>query len=148
MSLRLKFKDKELELKQVEPSRYEVVLERQSDIVDFAKALIDGTEGEVYLMSINAIDYPDKGVIELRYLFWSLKHKSIIDARTRVPRDKPIAESLIEVVPGAKPYEQEIYDLFGVVFRGNKWLRDGFFKPPDMGAMKPLLKQAPPSRKG
>ena len=148
MSLKLRFKDKELELKQVEPSRYEVVLERQSDVIDFAKALIDETRGEVYLMSINAIDYPDKGVIELRYLFWSLRHRAIIDAKAHVLRDNPIAESLVKVVPGAKPYEQEIYDLFGVVFRGNKWLRDGFFKPPDMGTMKPLLKQTSPAKKG
>lgn len=143
MSMKLRLNNIELELKQLEPRHYEINLNEQREVREIIKALLDRFNKDIYLMSINAIDYPDKGVIELRYLFWSIPLQSIIDIRTHIPRDKPVAQSLVELIPGAKPYEQEIYDLFGVVFEGNKWLRDGFFKPPEMGSSKPLLKQAP-----
>jgi len=44
------------------------------------------------------------------------------------------------LLPAAVPYEQEVYDLFGVVFKGNESLRLGFLTPPDVAGEHPLRK--------
>ena len=42
-----------------------------------------------------------------------------ITVKTIIPRDKPIVDSITDVLPSAKFYEKEVYDLLGVRFKGH-----------------------------
>ena len=47
-----------------------------------------------------------------------------------LPRDEPRAPSITSLWPGAEWLEREAYDMFGIVFEGNRDLRR-IFMPPD-----------------
>ncbi|MBS7618904.1 NADH-quinone oxidoreductase subunit C, partial [Candidatus Bathyarchaeota archaeon] len=42
-----------------------------------------------------------------------------VSVRTRVPKDKPVVDSIVDVMPGASFHEREVHDLLGVEFKGN-----------------------------
>ena len=67
---------------------------------------------------------------ELIYHVSSMARRRTLSVRTRVPRDEPVVETAEGVWPAAGLYEREIYDLFGVVFRGHGDLRR-ILLPPD-----------------
>ncbi len=39
--------------------------------------------------------------------------------RTQVPEDDPVLDSLTSRYPGAEAFEREVFDLFGITFRGH-----------------------------
>ena len=42
-----------------------------------------------------------------------------ITIKTSIPRDKPIIDSITDLLPGAMFFEKEVHDLLGVRFRGH-----------------------------
>lgn len=42
-----------------------------------------------------------------------------VSVRTRVPKDNPVVDSIVDVIPGASVHEREVHDLLGVEFKGN-----------------------------
>lgn len=97
-----------------------------------------------YLSTIVATDLLKDGLIRLDYFVVILPEETTITIRTFVSREKPVVDTLIDIVPGALSGELEVYDLMGVVFNGNPYLRDGFFKPMDLVKQKsyPLRKDS------
>ena len=53
---------------------------------------------------------------ELVYLFYSLRDKTWLRLKTRTDSDAP---SITSSVPGANWYERELFDLFGITFKGH-----------------------------
>jgi NADH-quinone oxidoreductase subunit C len=53
---------------------------------------------------------------ELVYLFYSLDAHSWLRLKTRTDREAP---SLTPLIAGANWYEREVFDLFGIHFRGH-----------------------------
>lgn len=51
--------------------------------------------------------------------------------KTRIPRDNPEVDSLVDVLPAAAFYEREAYDLLGIVFKGNPDIGKKFIIPED-----------------
>lgn len=128
----------------VKPNR-RVYVVKSSDIKlvfrDFLEKI--GSEN-FYLSTIVATDMLKEGLIRLDYFVVLLPEETTITVRTYVSRDQPVIDSIVDIVPGAFSGEMETYDLLGVVFNGNPYLRDGFFKPPDLAKQKiyPLRRDA------
>ncbi len=90
-----------------------------------------GVEG-FYISTIVGVDLKDKGVIRLDYFTVLLPEEETIVFRTTIPRENPVIDSIIDIVPGALSAELEIHDLLGVFFKGNEFLKRGFFAPRDI----------------
>ena len=78
-----------------------------------------------YLTDLTAVDYRDPGQpLEVVYQLRSLRRK--VDLRLKVPLDKTGAlevDSVFDLWRGADWLEREVFDMFGVRFRGHPDLR-------------------------
>jgi NADH-quinone oxidoreductase subunit C len=90
-----------------------------------------GQEG-FYVSTIVGVDLKEEGLIRVDYFVVLLPEEETVVLRTAVPRDNPVLDSIVDIVPGALSGELETYDLLGVVFRGNPYLKRGFFVPSDV----------------
>lgn len=110
---------------------------------DAFKRLIDffGPEN-VYLSTITAIDKPQEKMIEVSYFINIISERRVLVLRCRIDRNAPRLPSLIEFT-GLHSGELETYDLFGVVFEGNPYLKRGAFVSEDL-----VKKNVYPLRKG
>ena len=70
-----------------------------------------------HLMTITGLDLGQN--IAITYDF--SQERDTIHVRTTVPKTKPVAPSIVDIVPGAILYEMEVHDMFGVEFIGNPW---------------------------
>lgn len=59
----------------------------------------------------------------------------------KIPKKKPIVESIVDVYPSADYYEREIHDFFGVEFEGNPKLHTKLFVADDYRGKPPMLKK-------
>ena len=90
-------------------------------------AWLKGTPGQEfnYLTDITAVDYRDpEQPLEVVYQLRSLDRK--VDLRLKIPLDKrePLeVDSVWNLWKGADWLEREVYDMFGVTFRGHPDLR-------------------------
>jgi len=98
----------------------------------------------IYVSTIVGTDLIDEGKIRLDYYVVILPEEETIVLRTYLPRDHPVIDSLIDILPGVLSGECETHDLLGVVFQGNPHLRRGFFVPKDIveKGVYPLRKDA------
>ena len=78
-----------------------------------------------YLTDVTAVDYRDPELpLEVVYQLRSLARK--VDLRVKVPLDKQgdlTVDSIVDLWRGGDWLEREVYDMFGVVFRGHPDLR-------------------------
>lgn len=128
--------------KEVGPRRSAIIINKDK-LRDVVRELLS-SDAMIYLSTISAVDYPDKGVMELNYFFWSITEKRGIIIKADVPRDKPEIDTITDILPGANNAELEAHDLLGIVFKGNKSLRRGFLLHPDLveKGVYPLRKDA------
>ncbi len=100
------------------------------DIVDVLRALHDEPDlGFVVLADLAGVDTGRE--MQVVYHLWS----SVTPDWLRViveglSRDDPRTPSVTSLWPGAEWLEREAYDMFGIVFEGNRDLRR-IFMPPD-----------------
>ncbi len=90
-----------------------------------------GQEG-FYVSTIVGVDLKEEGLIRVDYFVVLLPEEETVVLRTAVPRDNPVLDSIVDIVPGALSGELETHDLLGVLFQGNPYLRRGFFVPSDV----------------
>lgn len=109
-------------------------------MLDLRNVYSDGA----YLATIACVDKIKEGVFELNYFVHITSLGKTIIIRTFVPRTNSKIDTIIDIFPGAYSAEAEIYDLFGVEFTGNKFLKRGFFVASDVVAqgIYPLRKDA------
>lgn len=95
-----------------------------------------------YVATIVGTDLIQDNKIRLDYYVNLLPDEVTVVFRTYLPRDNPVIDSLIDIIPGVLSGECETYDLVGVVFKGNPFLKRGFFVPKDIVERKefPLRK--------
>ena len=112
-----------------------IVIEiKPNDLPSIVKSLIEkfGETG-VLFSTIAGVDLPDEGFIIVNYFINLVNLKRFIVLRTKLTRDNPKIKSLLSLgINGALSGECETYDLLGVVFDGNKYLKRGFFVPTDI----------------
>ena len=91
------------------------------DLVKFLKEI-----GFNHLQTLTAVDYInlDKTFrFEVVYQLYSLFHKISLRLRVKIPENEPIVDSITEHFPSANFLEREVYDLFGIEFRGHPNLK-------------------------
>ena len=76
-----------------------------------------------YLSFVSAIDWPDRGELEILYHLYSHASGEELALKVRVPRDDARVPSVTGIWDGANWHEREAYDLLGVVFEGHPNLR-------------------------
>jgi NADH-quinone oxidoreductase subunit C len=96
----------------VDPSRVKAVLEQLHD------------RGYRFLSSVHGVDYyPDEPRLGVLYELLDMDRLDRLTVKLRVDTQAPEVDSVVEVFPTADFQEREIYDMFGVVFRGHPDLR-------------------------
>jgi NADH:ubiquinone oxidoreductase subunit C len=130
----------EANTKSIQLRKGETIIEiDQNHLKNFIKQLVTETPAR-HLTTITGLDLGQN--IEIIYHFWH--ERNTIHVKTFVLREKPVALSIVDVVPGAILYEMEIHDMFGVEFIGNPWMDRKLLLPDTWPAdlPPPLLKSA------
>jgi NADH-quinone oxidoreductase subunit C len=100
-----------------------VTRDRAHDILAWLRD--DPAQGFDYLTDVTAVDYRDPELpLEVVYQLRSLARK--VDLRVKIPLDKRgdlTVDSVVDLWRGADWLEREVYDMFGVTFRGHPDLR-------------------------
>lgn len=84
------------------------------------------------LLDLTCVDFKrDAGSFEMVYHLYSLEAGGRVRVKVRLPADAPLLDSLASLWRNANWLEREVYDMFGVVFRGHPDLKrilmyDGF----------------------
>jgi NADH-quinone oxidoreductase subunit C len=95
------------------------------------------------LSGITAVDwFPVEPRFEVVYLLHSIENRNQrLRLKCRVSGDEPFIDSVTSVWKGANWYEREVFDLFGIVFRGHPNLTR--IMMPDYWEGHPLRKDFP-----
>lgn len=95
--------------------------EKWKEVAQFIK-----TDSELKFDSCQCITGVDLGLeegLEVRYNFHSMKLKHKIEIRIAVKRKKPFIPSVEQVWRIADWFEREVYDMYGIRFKGHRDLR-------------------------
>ena len=77
-----------------------------------------------YLVDIPAVEYRDpERPIELVYELFSLERRAQLRLKVELAKDRLEVDSVVPVWAGANWLEREVYDMFGITFRGHPDLR-------------------------
>lgn len=101
----------------------ETVIVKRENLLELCKFLKDELEFE-FLMDVTAVDYPQrKPRFEVVYHFYSFKNNYRLRVKAGVPEEDPTIDSLMPLWIGANWFEREVYDMFGIKFKGHPDLR-------------------------
>jgi len=111
---------------------------RPADVVEVLRALHDDPELEfVILGDLCGVDTGTH--MQVVYHLWSARTPDWLRiVADGMPREDPRCPSLTGLWPGAEWMERETYDMFGIIFEGNRDLRR-IYMPPDYASF-PLRK--------
>ena len=90
-----------------------------SDICSFLKE--DEALRFDYLMSLTAVDWPDR--FDAVYHLYSIPEKHYVTLKVKLDKNHPSIASITGVWKAADWQEREAYDMFGIVFEGHPDLR-------------------------
>jgi NADH-quinone oxidoreductase subunit C len=80
--------------------------------------------GYAFLSSLHGVDYyPEEPRLGVLYELLDMSRVDRIAVKLRVPTEAPEVDSVTPQWPTANHQEREVYDMFGVVFRGHPDLR-------------------------
>jgi NADH-quinone oxidoreductase subunit C len=80
--------------------------------------------GYSFLASLHGVDYhPEEPRLGVHYELLDMARVDRITIKLRVPTEHPEVNSVTPEWPTADHQEREVYDMFGVVFRGHPDLR-------------------------
>jgi len=89
-----------------------------------AARLLRQVRGFDLLAGLTASDaWPSEPRFSLIYVFYSVRMNGFLRLKVRLPGTAPEIDSLEPVYPAANWHEREVYDMFGVTFRGHSDLR-------------------------
>ena len=100
--------------------------------------------GQKYDMmsDVTGVDYGGGRPLEVVYQMFSTTHKRALRVRCKLPLDALEIDSVVGLWAGANWLEREVYDLFGITFRGHPDLRR-ILMPQDYAEGYPLRKDFP-----
>ncbi len=103
-----------------------VVIVRREKIVDILRFL----HGDVellfdHLADLTAVDWLGKKTprFEVVYTLYSIRYKQYLRIKAQVPEEDPSIDTVTSIWKTANWFEREVYDMFGLVFRGHPDLR-------------------------
>lgn len=95
-----------------------------------------------HLADVTAVDYGGGKPIEVVYQLWSIPHRAALRVKCELPLDGLAIDSATGIWAGADWLEREVYDLFGVHFKGHPDLRR-ILMPDNYAEGHPLRKDFP-----
>ncbi|MGD8602531.1 MAG: NADH-quinone oxidoreductase subunit C, partial [Gemmatimonadota bacterium] len=100
--------------------------------------------GQQYDMmsDVTGVDYGGGRPVEVVYQMFSTVHKRALRVRCQLPLDALEIDSVVGLWAGANWLEREVYDLFGVTFKGHPDHRR-ILMPQDYAEGHPLRKDFP-----
>jgi NADH-quinone oxidoreductase subunit C len=94
------------------------------------------------LRDVTAIDYGGGRPLQVVYQLFSFFHKQALRVKCELPLDALEIDSVYGLWVAADWLEREVYDLFGITFKGHPDLRR-ILMPPDYAEGHPLRKDFP-----
>jgi NADH-quinone oxidoreductase subunit C len=94
------------------------------------------------LLDVTAVDYGGGRPLEVVYQLWSLEHRRQLRLKATLPLSALEIDSAVPLWESANWLEREVYDLFGVHFRGHPDLRR-IMMPENYAEGHPLRKDFP-----
>jgi NADH-quinone oxidoreductase subunit C len=100
-----------------------VAPERAHEILRWLKET--PSESYDYLVDVTAVEYRDRErPLEVVYQLWSLPRRVFLRLKIELAKDAPLAvDSVADLWHAADWLEREVYDMFGIAFRGHPDLR-------------------------
>jgi NADH-quinone oxidoreductase subunit C len=95
--------------------------------------------GLIHLSAISCVDWIEENKFELSYHLWSYENKILVDANVKIDREKAEFDTVIDIYHPAKFYERDIFEFFGVRFKGNNDMRK--FILTDWDGIPPLRRE-------
>ncbi len=96
-----------------------------------------------HVESVSGVDYPIDNEMEVVYHMGSYTKKNMRDVvialASRIPRDHPQIQSLIDIWPGVEYDERETHEMLGIIFEGHPRL-ERLLLPEDWDDIPPLRK--------
>jgi NADH-quinone oxidoreductase subunit C len=114
--------------------------ERNVEILRWLRT--DPAEDYDLLIDLTAVDYGGGRPIQVVYQLWSIPRKQALRVKAELPLDALQIESVVPIWSTANWLEREVYDLFGVEFRGHPDLRR-IMMPDNYAEGHPLRKDFP-----
>ncbi|MEE8340879.1 MAG: NADH-quinone oxidoreductase subunit C [Candidatus Neomarinimicrobiota bacterium] len=119
--LEVKFPDSIIKPEEPHNDFIQISSEQWKVIAQFLK-----TDSKLYFDSCQCITGVDLGLeqeLEVRYNFHSMKFKHNIEIRIAVERKKPSIPSVEQIWRIADWFEREVFDMYGIRFKGHRDLR-------------------------
>ncbi len=129
--------------KAVQLRKGETIIEiDQNNLKNLVSRLVKDA-GIRHLSTITGLDLGQN--IGIIYHFW--RERETIHLKTLVPKAKPTAVSIVDIVPGAILYEMEVHDMLGITFEGHPWMDKKLLLPDNWPTdlPPPLLKTSKPA---
>lgn len=95
-----------------------------------------------YLVDLTAVDYGGGRPLEVVYQLWSIPHKRGLRVKVTLPLSALDVDSVYGIWKAADWLEREVFDLFGIQFRGHPDLRR-ILMPENYAEGHPLRKDFP-----
>jgi NADH-quinone oxidoreductase subunit C len=95
-----------------------------------------------YLQDLTAVDYGGGRPLEVVYQLWSIQHKRSLRVKVALGLSALEIDSVVELWHTADWLEREVFDLFGIHFRGHPDLRR-ILMPENYAEGHPLRKDFP-----
>ena len=94
-------------------------------VVEVARLLRDDSELEFEMLTdVTAVDYlGEEPRFEMVYHFYSVARNQRLRIKARVPEEPAEIDSLVDVYASANWMEREVWDLYGIRFKGHPDLR-------------------------
>ena len=117
-----------------------IVPERNLEVLRWLKE--DPAQAYDYLSDVTAIDYGGGRPLQVVYRLWSIQHKRQLRLKAELPLDALEIDSVVPLWKSADWLEREVYDMFGISFRGHPDLRR-ILMPENYAEGHPLRKDFP-----
>lgn len=114
--------------------------ERASEVLGWLKEEPD--QRYDFLADLTAVDYGGGRPIQVVYQLWSMERKRQLRVKAELPLDALEIESVVPLWTTADWLEREVYDMFGIEFRGHPDLRR-ILMPENYAEGHPLRKDFP-----
>lgn len=114
--------------------------ERSLEILEWLKD--DPEHRYDYLSDVTAVDYGDGRPLQVVYQLYSIPHRRALRVKVELPLDGLEIDSVVPLWKAADWLEREVFDMFGVTFRGHPDLRR-ILMPANYAEGHPLRKDFP-----
>ena len=95
-----------------------------------------------YLSDLTAVDYGGDRPLQVVYQLYSIPHRRALRLKAELPLSDLVIDSAVPLWGAADWLEREVYDMFGITFRGHPDLRR-ILMPDDYAEGHPLRKDFP-----